>query len=294
MGHDIYLVDVFAQDLYAGNPLAVVVGERALPDETMQKIAAEINYSETTFVQKNSGPDGSYQVRIFTPSREIEFAGHPLLGTAWVILNHLSEEPCDRINLDIKAGKIPVVIEQSETGENIVWFDSPPVSFGRICDVASVAKSLGISLSDIDKTLPIQEMSAGTSAIIVPLKSLEVLGQCKLDLDEYRELSEQGYPPLVYLFCPQTRSTENDLSARFFFEANGVREDPATGNGAAFLGAYLRRYSYPEQKGFILRIEQGHEVRRPSVVLISSQVLDGESRIRVGGRVIPTIQGKLL
>lgn len=294
MGHSIYLVDVFAQEKYAGNPLAVVVGDSMLPDETMQKIASEINYSETTFVLKNADPEEGCQLRIFTPSREIAFAGHPILGTAWVIAHYVREMPVDSLCLHLKVGKVQVVFERTGNSDEIVWFDSPVVSFERTCDALEIARALGIGQEDIDTDFPIQEMSAGTSAIIVPLKTLDGLRRSRLDLPAYEKLLRQGFPPLVYLFCRQTRSQDNDLSARFFFEANGIREDPATGNGAAFLGAYLQHYEYMPETNFQVRVEQGYEVHRPSLVFVNARVLDGKCQVRVGGRVIPVMQGDLL
>ena len=139
-----------------------------------------------------------------------------------------------------------------------------------------------------------QQISAGTSLIIVPLRSLEALRRSKLDLDPFAPLAAAGFPPLVYVFCRQTRHPENDLCARFFFEAHGVREDPATGNGAAFLGAYLLEHRFFPKADLSLRIEQGYEVRRPSLVMLRAQMADGSRQVSVGGRVIPTVQGELL
>ncbi|HEY9145455.1 MAG TPA: PhzF family phenazine biosynthesis protein, partial [Thiobacillus sp.] len=135
---------------------------------------------------------------------------------------------------------------------------------------------------------------AGISAMIVPLRSLDALRRCKLDLDVFAPLAAQGFPPLVYLFCRQTYRPQNDLCVRFFFEAHGVREDPATGNGAAFLGAYLLAHRVFPEPSLSLRIEQGHAMNRPSLVMLRAQSIAGSREVSVGGQVIPIMKGELL
>ena len=293
MTHRFYLVDVFAERPCSGNRLAVVVGEDALPDETMQQLAAETNYSETTFVTTRPEADGGYRVRIFTPAREIAFAGHPILGTAWVLRHHVQSGVAEPVRLNLALGQIPVTFEKSAEGEEVAWFLAPPVSSGKTCAPQRIAGTLGLSPEEIDAAYPVQQFSAGTSAVIVPLRNLDALRRSRLDLDAYAALAAEGVPPLVYLFCRQTHSPRNDLCARFFFEAHGVREDPATGNGASFLGAYLLEHRYFAGPDLSLRIEQGYEIRRPSLVMLHARMLDGTRVVRVGGRVIPTLRGEL-
>jgi trans-2,3-dihydro-3-hydroxyanthranilate isomerase len=293
MTHRFYIVDVFAERPYSGNQLAVVVGEGILPDETMQQIAAETNYSETTFVTPEPEPDGGYRVRIFTPAREIAFAGHPILGTAWVIRHHVLPGASGPVRLNLALGQVPVTFELSAEGKEVAWFLAPPVALGKTCAPERIAAALGVSPQDIDAGHPVQQFSAGTSAMIVPLRSLDALRRSRLDLDAYAALAAEGFPSLVYLFCRQTRDPRNDLSARFFFEAHGVREDPATGNGAAFLGAYLLEHRFFPESDISVRIEQGHEVRRPSLVMLRARAVAGSREVSVGGYVIPTVRGEL-
>src|SRR5262249_19045489 len=134
----------------------------------------------------------------------------------------------------------------------------------------------------IDTIGPIQRISAGVSALIVPVRGLDALRRCAVDSAGFGRLAALGLPQLVYFFCRETRQPDSDLSARFFFEAHGAREDPATGNGAAFLGAYLLEHRLQPASGFSLRIEQGHEVGRPSLVLLRGRVVDGTREISVG------------
>ncbi|MDD3516892.1 MAG: PhzF family phenazine biosynthesis protein [Chromatiales bacterium] len=295
MTQTLYIVDVFALRRYAGNPLAVVIGTEPLTDETMQQIAAETNYSETTFVTPHPNRHGGYAVRLFTPAREIDFAGHPILGTAWVIRRHLSLKHEGPLRLDLPVGPIAVHFEtDAATGEEVLWFQAPPMTLGPACETAAMAHALGIAPEDIDAAAPIQQVSAGTAAMIVPLVSLDALHRSRLDLAAYAPLAERGFPPLVYLFCRETEDPENDLGARFFFEAHGVREDPATGNGAAFLGAWLLEHRMSGDADLSLRIEQGRSVNRPSLVMLRARRQDGAPDIRVGGRVIPVVKGELL
>lgn len=293
MTHRFYIVDVFAEQPYSGNPLAVVVGEDALPDETMQKLAAETNYSETTFVAPAPEADGGFRVRIFTPAREIAFAGHPILGTAWVLRRQVLPDASGPVRLNLALGQVPVTFEVSAEGNEVAWFLAPPVTPGKTCAPERMAAAVGVSPDDIDADFPVQQFSAGTSAMIVPLRSLDALRRSQLDLDAFAALAAEGFPPLVYLFCRQTHHPGNDLCARFFFEAHGVREDPATGNGAAFLGAYLLEHRFFPEPEFSIRIEQGYEVRRPSLVMLRARRVDGSREVSVGGHVMPSVRGEL-
>jgi len=293
MSHALHIVDVFAERRYTGNPLAVVVGQQALSDDTMLAIAAEMNYSETTFVSPVRERDGGHPIRIFTPAREIAFAGHPILGTASVLRRHLALDASAMLHLNIAVGQVPVTFEDANDGTSTAWFRAPAVTLGPTCARERMAAALGLWPDDIAADAPVQRLSAGTSAMIVPLRGLRALKRSMLDLQAYASLAEEGFPPLVYLFCRETHDPGSDLCARFFFEAHGVREDPATGNGAAFLGAYLLEHRYLFEPDFDLRIEQGHEVRRPSRILLRGRQVDGAPVVSVGGSVVATVRGEL-
>ncbi len=294
MSHRFYMVDVFAEHIYSGNQLAVVVGSEALSDETMQQIAAEMNFSETTFVLSLPENDGGYRVRIFTPAREIAFTGHPILGSAWVIRHHVATGSCTQVQMNLAVGQVKVTFESSSDGRELVWFHAPTMSLEATSTCEPVAAALGILPNDIDTSSPLQVISAGTSAMVVPLRSLDALRRSQLNLEVFNDLAAKGFPPLVYLFCRETYQPQNDLCVRFFFEAHGVREDPATGNGASFLGAYLLEHQLFPGSELSLRIEQGYEVRRPSLIMLRARMLNEVREVSVGGYVIPTVQGKLL
>ena len=290
----LHLVDVFAERRYAGNPLAVVIGDTPLPEATMQAVAAEIDYSETCFVVPHPEADGGYRVRLFTPAREIAFAGHPILGTAAVLRRHLALPAGAALRLNLSIGPVPVSFEMPDRGPEVAWFRAPPVALAATCERGPVAAALGLDAADVDAQAPVQVLAAGTDALLVPLRGLAALRRARLDLTAYAPLAARGLPPRVYLFCREPRDAGHDLSARFFFEARGLREDPATGNGAAFLGAYLLAHRLLPGDALALRIGQGHEMGRPSLVRLQARRAGPSVEIRVGGSVIPTVQGELL
>jgi trans-2,3-dihydro-3-hydroxyanthranilate isomerase len=294
MAQRFHMVDVFAERRYVGNQLAVVVGPDYPSDGTMQEFTAEMNYSETAFVRSEPDDDGGYGARVFTPEREIAFAGHPILGAAWVVRQHFAPKGCQSILMNLMIGQIPVTFGSSPDGREIAWFRGPSVLLGKTCHRDQIAIALGISEEDIDDKGPVQQLSAGTSVMMVPLRSLEALRRSRLNIAAFAPLAARGFPPLVYLFCAETHSPENDLCARFFFNAHGVREDAATGNGAAFLGTYLLEHRLFAESRLSLRIEQGHEVRRPSLILLDAQMSSEGPVVNVGGGVISTVQGELL
>jgi trans-2,3-dihydro-3-hydroxyanthranilate isomerase len=182
MPQHVYIVDVFAEQPYTGNPLAVIFGGDDLSADTMPKLAAEMSYSETTFVKSMPEPDRGYRMRIFTPAREIAFAGHPNLGMAWVLHHQLAPKDSELIRLNLIVGQVPVTFEPAAAGSDVAWFRAPPVSLGATCRPERIAAALGITLEDIETQPPVQQFSANTSALIVPLRSLDALRRSRLDL----------------------------------------------------------------------------------------------------------------
>jgi trans-2,3-dihydro-3-hydroxyanthranilate isomerase len=282
-----YIVDVFAEERYAGNQLAVVRGGADLPDETLQKIALEMNYSETTFVLSEEETDGGYDVRIFTPGEEVPFAGHPTLGTAYVIQHELLAGPVERITLNLKAGEIPVTF-----GE-VLWMRQLPPAFGATLDSAPLARTLNLETADLDDHYPVQEVSTGLPALIVPLRDLDALRRCKVDWERYTELAGSGKN--LYVFCPEPHDDgPGDLSARMFANDLGVPEDPATGSAAGCLAAYLLEHSYLGTDSVDVRVEQGYEIGRPSLLYLRVARDGDEMRVDVGGKVQMVARGELV
>ena len=282
-----YIVDVFAEEKYAGNQLAVVRGGAGLPDERLQKIALEMNYSETTFILSEEETKGGYHVRIFTPGDEVPFAGHPTLGTAYVIQHEILASPVERITLKLKAGEIPVTF-----GE-VLWMRQLPPTFGAILDSAPVARTLNLERADLYDRYPVQEVSTGLPALIVPLRDLGALRRCKVDWERYSEVAGPGKN--LYVFCPEPHDDgPGDLSARMFANDLGVPEDPATGSAAGCLAAYLLEYGYLGTDPIDVRIEQGYEIYRPSLLYLQAARDGDEMRVDVGGKVQMVARGELV
>lgn len=289
-----YIVDVFAVDKYTGNQLAVFTDAAALSDEQMQKIAKEINYSETTFVTSTEIRDGGYDVRIFTPSKELPFAGHPTLGTAYIIQQTMISQVVETVNLNLKVGQIPVTWQKTDEGSEVLWMRQNPPTFHAILEASAVASVLSLDLDEIDDKFPIQEVSTGITFLIVPLKTHESLKRILVNKDKYFELLENAAAEEILVFCPETYSSENDLSVRVFAECLGIPEDPATGSANGCLAGYLVQYSYFGEKPVDVRVEQGYEIGRPSLLLLKAQATQDTIEVFVGGKVVMVAKGEFI
>ena len=281
------IVDVFAEEKYAGNQLAVVRGAAGLSDETLQKITREMNYSETTFILSEEERDGGYDVRIFTPGGEVPFAGHPTLGTAHVIRDEILDSPAERVVLNLEAGKIPVNFG------DVLWMRQLPPTFGPELDPNRLARVLGLEGGDLDDRHPAQEVSTGLPAIIVPLRNLEALRRCRVNWDLYRETVAVGKN--LYAFCPEPHGDgPGDISARMFTDDLGIPEDPATGSAAGCLAGYLVEHRLFGTDAVDVRVEQGYEIGRPSLLYLRADREGDTINVSVGGKVQMVARGELV
>ena len=287
-----YLVDVFAERKYAGNQLAVVNGGAALSTEQMQEIAHEMHFSETTFILSRRQRHGGFEVRIFTPAAEVPFAGHPTLGTAFVIRRFLVKKPVNRVLLNLKVGQIPVSFEATGHRQETVWMEQVAPTFGKIFSAAQFAQLLGLSVSDFDGRYIIQEVSTGLPFVIVPLRSLAAVKRARINMECMFELAKEVKAGIL-VFCPETYEKGNDLNVRVFVDLFGISEDPATGSGNGCLAGYLSRYRYFGTDEVNVRVEQGYEVNRRSLLLLRAEDKSGRIRVHVGGRVVLVATGKL-
>jgi trans-2,3-dihydro-3-hydroxyanthranilate isomerase len=286
------IVDVFAEDKYAGNQLAVVRRAEGLTGAAMQKIAREINFSETTFVLSDRKRRGGYDVRIFTPAAELPFAGHPTLGTAFVIQQDLIKEPVRKVVLNLKVGSIPVTFGFRGRKPDVLWMKQIQPRFGITLEAGRVAPVLGLKPDDLDPRFPVQEVSTGIPFVIVPVKTLAAVKRSGFRADKLAGLTAEGKAFL--LFAPQTYSPGNDLNVRVFAHCYGVGEDPATGSANGCLAGYLVRHRYFGGPRVDIRVEQGHEVGRPSLLLLRAGEKAGKTDVFVGGRVILVARGQLV
>ena len=291
-GLTFYLVDVFAERKYAGNQLAVVNGGAVLPTEQMQEIANEMHFSETTFILSRRQRHGGFEVRIFTPAAEVPFAGHPTLGTAFVIRRFLIKKPVNRVLLNLKVGQIPVSFEATGHRQETVWMEQMTPTFGKIFSVGQFAQLLGLSENDFDGRYLIQEVSTGLPFVIVPLRSLAAVKRARINMECMFELAKEVKAGIL-VFCPETYEEGNDLNVRVFVDLFGISEDPATGSGNGCLAGYLSRYRYFGTDEVNVRVEQGYEVNRHSLLLLRAEDKSGRIRVHVGGRVVLVATGKL-
>jgi len=288
-----YIVDVFAEEKYAGNQLAVFVNAGSLPDPQMQKIAREMNYSETTFVISPELRSGGYDVRIFTPQQEIPFGGHPTLGTAYIIRQELLKGEAEEIKLNLLVGQIPVQVVREPGKPDIFWMQQNPPTFGQKLTIEAIAPILHLDPQEIDPRFPIQEVSTGFPFIIVPLLGLKALQQARIDREKLLALVANTEAKAVLIFCPETRHPANQLSVRVFVDYFGIPEDPATGSANGCLAGYLAQYAYFGKDEIDLSVEQGYEINRPALLLLKAHKNGAEIQVLVGGQVVLVAKGEL-
>lgn len=285
------IVDVFAEQKYQGNQLAVFHNANGLTDDQMLKIAREIGFQESTFVLSDKAIEGAYDVKIFTPEYEVPFAGHPTLGTAFALM----KEADTTITLNLKVGSVPVTL----TGETL-WLEISNPAFGETFST-DIATLVGIKPTDIDETWPIQLVSTGLPYLIIPVKTLRAVQKIHLeDLavkkwltqhNLYKTNSSDGLTVAFFIFTGETHAQANHLHARMFcLENDKIVEDAATGSANSCLLAYLLKY---ELSMIHKMVEQGYEIKRPSLINIKGELSqEGNYKLQVGGKVQLVAQGK--
>ena len=265
------VADVFTDVPLAGNQLAVFTDARAIPDEQLQPLARELNVSETVFVYPAAG-QGHAAIRIFTPSMELPFAGHPILGTAFVLAGPLQ---LVEIHLETKAGVVPVRIERD--GSRIVfgWMTQPPFEFQPYADADALLALLGVqSLSPVDAYLQ------GPGHVVVELDSPETVAGLRPDFGALKELNPHGTACIA--------KDGDSWKVRVFVPAHGIDEDPATGSAAGPIALHLVRHGRTEF-GQEIEIHQGAEIDRPSTLYA---VARSETEIEVGGTAVVVARGE--
>jgi trans-2,3-dihydro-3-hydroxyanthranilate isomerase len=288
-----FIVDVFAENKYAGNQLAVVLDAGDLSGEQMLDIAREMNYSETTFVLSDEQRDGGYDVRIFTPGAEVPFAGHPTLGTAYVIRDQIIKEAVDTLQLNLGVGQIPVTFVQQKDGETL-WMKQKSPDFGQTVNTAEIGAVLGLDEAQIDSRFPVQEVSTGLWFLIVPLASLDAVKRAHVIKDKYTSFMKDKRAVAILVFCPETYSQDNHLNVRVFVPCYGIEEDPATGSGNGCLAAYLVQHSYLGSGNVDIRVEQGYQIARPSLLYLRASGAGEQIDVHVGGKVVMVAEGRLV
>jgi trans-2,3-dihydro-3-hydroxyanthranilate isomerase len=284
-----YIVDVFAEQKYSGNQLAVFRNAAGLSTEEMQTIALEMHFSETTFILSDEPRDGGYDVRIFTPGDELPFAGHPTLGTAFVIRHEIIGRPVEQVILNLQVEPIPVTF-----GGDILWMKQVAPQFGQTLEIGQLAPVLNLNESDFDPRFPIEEVSTGLPHIIVPLKTMDGLKRARVDSERYFNLIENTWAKPIMIFCPGGYNEVQDLGVRMFAECFGIAEDPATGSGSGCLAGYLVKHRYFGTDNIHVRTGQGYEVNRPSALYLRAAAKGNGIEVHVGGKVAKIAVGEFV
>ena len=289
-----FLVDVFTEAAFSGNPLAVVMNTCGLSTEAMQAIAREFNLSETTFVERRAAEveqAEGVRVRIFTTREELNFAGHPTLGTASVLKLHAPETVVDdSVALALNVGRIPVRFEGAGLKGTMTQRDP---EFGKRLPHEEVAELLGLGFEDLDAALSPQIVSTGTAFAIVVLSSLEALERLQVQQQEATEYLRARGARWFYVLAPASDaglSPHTSYRARMQFYGG---EDPATGSAAGCAISYLVKHG-AAPSGATVHLRQGVEMGRPSDLYVCAWLFDREVRdIRVGGSTVPVANGRL-
>lgn len=272
------LLDVFTDRPLTGNPLAVFTDGRGLDSTLMQRLARELNLSESVFVLPAEA-SGHARLRIFTPATELPFAGHPTLGAAFVLGGPLQSE---LVRLETGSGVVPVRLERE--GANVVfgWMKQPIPAFRPFTATAALFTALGIG----ETALPVVEADNGAKHVLVVVSDADTVAGLTPDLAKLAQLGEVG----IHISAP---SEDGSYRARLFAPALGVPEDPATGSAAGPLAVHLARH---DRLGFgdVLRIEQGVELDRPSTLhAVARGSADKIENVEVGGAAIVVGRGEL-
>lgn len=270
---DCTIVDVFAERPLAGNPLAVVRDCADLSPGAMQAIAREMNLSETTFVVDED--EDRADARIFTPAQELPFAGHPTLGTAWVLARDRGR---DQYTLHLPAGAVAVRVG----ADGIAWMAPPDTEPGALLPADDAAALIGVAAADLDDRIGCRlARIGGTGFAFVGVRTWETLGRVQVNAQVHARIQPPGEFLGVFVFAPAP-SDSADFSARMFFDAGGWREDPATGSANAAFAGLLRAAG---TAGRVV-VDQGVHMDRPSRLYLDI----GES-IHVGGKVQRVLHG---
>lgn len=295
-----FILDVFTDKPLAGNPLAVVRNADALDAERMQSIAREFNLSETVFLQSPRDPVNTARARIFTPQRELPFAGHPTIGTAVLIAEQEVREHLGKqdilIVLEEEIGVISCTVRRPRGRATIAKFDLVRLPQESECaDVAKIAAAVGLQASEIgfDNHAP-TVFSAGVGFTFVPVCSLEAIGRAAANAQAWKDGVRPADHPCVYLYTRETMDERHHVHARMFAPVSGISEDPATGSAAAAFAGVAMKFEQPGDGEHILQIEQGYEMGRPSVINLSLDVQGGVlQRAGIGGAAVAVMRGTL-
>lgn len=271
-----YIVDVFAEKKYAGNQLAVFLNADTLSTEEMQRIAREINFAESTFITKIQPEKNYASIRIFTPQHEMQFAGHPIIGTSWVLMNRIFQNQPQKITMSVPIGEIQV----HQSGD-LVWLQAAQPQFFDVFSKENFMSFTNLTATDFDDDFQIQEVSTGSAFVIVPLKSKSTLDKLILDktkMDDWLIANCKTNHKALYFFCFDQAKL---YSRMICIENNQLIEDAATGSASTCLQAFLLKYYLVEIK---MTNHQGDFIGRPSQIYFDGKLSATNFDIKIGGK----------
>lgn len=299
MKHEFQTLDVFTTRRFAGNPLAVVKNAQGLDDEAMQAIAREFNLSETVFLLPPGNAAHSARVRIFTPSRELDFAGHPTVGTAVHLalakFGEVESEEDAIIVLEENVGPVRVGVRLRPGEAPFAEFDAPrlPAEVAPAAPKEAIAAALGLAPQDVgfENHVP-TVFTAGNPFTFVPVRNLEAVARAGIVHQAWNGFGQGAGAAFIY--TRETVNHEAAFHARMFAPAMGVDEDPATGSAAAAFAGVIMRFDEPRAGKYEGLVEQGYEMGRPSEMMLEMDVDDtGLTGVRLGGHAVTVLRGEL-
>jgi trans-2,3-dihydro-3-hydroxyanthranilate isomerase len=295
-----YQADVFTDRPFTGNPLAIFPEADGLSSEEMQTIAKEMNLSETTFVLPATDLKARFRLRIFTPATELPLAGHPVVGTCFVLAERgliPLEEGVNRIFQECKAGVLPVdIVVKDGRVSQAVMTQSPPRFFDEYRERDLLAQAVGLPPDQLlPDDLPAQVVSTAVPQLMVPARSLGHFGRIELDLAALRQVLRETESDCFMIFTRECVQPEGTVHARMFAPGLGVAEDPATGSASGALGAYLVKHGVVSTRPTArILVEQGYEMGRPSAIHVEVDSDDsGPVEVRVGGKAVQVAEGTI-
>lgn len=301
MRYRYYIVDVFTEHTFGGNQLAVLPDARGLSTELMQKVAREFNFSESTFVLPAENAENTCQVRIFTPQREVPFAGHPNVGTAFALtaMGDVSVESgadSQTLRFEEKAGLVAVQVFFQEGRPLRTELTAPQVpQIGEALDVTAVAQAFSLNPENIVSANHAPcNVSVGLPFLCIELDSLQALAESRTVIDRAEQLCQQGAADAFLLYTHASDDATVDIRARMYAPFHGVGEDPATGSAAGALAGLLATLDENTDATLQWRIAQGVEMGRPSLLETTVLKENGQiSAVRVGGSSVLVSEGSI-
>jgi trans-2,3-dihydro-3-hydroxyanthranilate isomerase len=303
---DYAIYDVFTGTALAGNPLAVVFDADGYSGEKMQAIAREFNLSETVFVLKPENPAHTARLRIFTPSRELPFAGHPTVGAAVALADRRlgTDVPANGIDLvkmlEEEIGQVRCAVRIGAGQPGFAEFDLPKLSrnLGADIEAADIGMALGLDPHEIGfENHKISLWSAGVPFVLVPVHDQAAVGKAECNAADWDRVAPMGDGQLAsaYVYCRGGTHHQASFHARMFAPGEGIGEDPATGSAAAALSGAIHHFDGLREGNHALLIEQGVEMGRPSLIHLHIACRGAEvSHVRIGGEAVRISEGKLL